>query len=198
MLSSVLDFPFVYALWQWPFIAQKFEPIVNCSEYKSAQRILDIACGPGINTKYFKGRNYLGIDLNQKYVDYARSKYGDFYKCHDAREIDATLGKFDLILMNSFLHHVSDQDTVNIINRAKMLLNPGGTIQIADITMPNENGIVKFLAKSDRGKYVRSAERLQTLVAECLNIKNQKSYSLNLFGINLWDMVYFNTQMLSA
>lgn len=49
----------------------------------------------------------------------------------DLEHSDYNRGKFDLIFTQMVLHHVTEIDT--IINRFRMLLNPGGYLAIADL-----------------------------------------------------------------
>ena len=74
-LSGVMELPWVYALWQAPFQEAKFAPIRKHHDLSSVRRVLDVGCGPGTNTPYFNGADYVGLDINPAYVVQARKKY---------------------------------------------------------------------------------------------------------------------------
>jgi hypothetical protein len=43
----------VYRAWQAPFAGQKFVPVLAHNKMQGVRRMLDVACGPGTNTKFF-------------------------------------------------------------------------------------------------------------------------------------------------
>jgi trans-aconitate methyltransferase len=58
-----------YRLWQAPFRAEKFAPILAHNDMTRIRRVLDVGCGPGTNTQYFAHGDYIGIDMNAKYIE---------------------------------------------------------------------------------------------------------------------------------
>src|SRR5262245_32644641 len=104
-----MEHPAVYAAWQAPFVAQKFAPVERRIDGLTVRRVLDVGCGPGTNARRFLGAEYVGIDINERYLASARSKYPGRFICADLETEDmGALGTFDTILVNSFLHHLPD------------------------------------------------------------------------------------------
>lgn len=67
-LTRILEQPLSYRLWQAPFAEAKFAPALRHNDLTRVRRILDVGCGPGTNAHHFEGIDYLGIDLNPRYV----------------------------------------------------------------------------------------------------------------------------------
>ena len=72
--------------------------------------VLDVACGPGAFSDLFPSESYSGIDLNPKYIDYAKSRYRGHFQVQDATKIDYPADSFDDVLVYGLLHHLSDED----------------------------------------------------------------------------------------
>ena len=70
--ANILEHSLVYRAWQIPFAGQKFAPIPAHNSLHHVHRVLDVACGPGTNTRDFAGAKYLGIDFNKHYIQDAR------------------------------------------------------------------------------------------------------------------------------
>lgn len=95
-------------------------------------RVLDLGAGEGSVTLPFLelGAKVVAVDISQSQLDALKARcepYGDMLETrrqdiHDAlRETDGT---FDLIVVNSFLHHVPDY--IGLIREATAILSPRG------------------------------------------------------------------------
>ena len=103
--DGLLEHPLVYSVWQAPFVEQKFAPAQRRLRNMAIRRVLDVGCGPGTNAKRFQHAEYVGIDINERYLAVGRSKYqGQFI--HADLEISdlSSLGAFDTIVVNSSCH----------------------------------------------------------------------------------------------
>ncbi|MBF0363792.1 MAG: class I SAM-dependent methyltransferase [Oligoflexia bacterium] len=131
IIKSVLENPRLYLLWQGTFVKQKINVI---NDIGACSKILDIGCGAGTNNSHFIFEEYVGVDINPKYISYAKKNCkGSFYVA-DAIDCDfCEWGKFDTILLNSFLHHVDGTSTVSILSNARKSLDKNGFIHIIDI-----------------------------------------------------------------
>ncbi len=112
-ISDVLDSPRVYELWQTPFAAGKMRPLARHNHLPSIGRVLEVGCGPGTNAAYFDHTHYVGLDFNPKYTEYARRRYGREFITADARTYFPPPDvRYDCVLLNSFLHHIDDENTL--------------------------------------------------------------------------------------
>lgn len=122
------------------------------------QRILDVPCGTGEFCMLFEASSYTGIDISQKYVDYARKTYKRNFFCRDARQTGFENFYFDKVLIIGFFHHLDDVSVKTVLKETKRILKKTGQILIIedDPTSPNWDIIGKFLKTYDRGSRSRS------------------------------------------
>ena len=69
-------------------------------------------------TRAILAADYLGLDINESCLAYARRRYRRRFLTTDVcRYTGEGDGRFDFILINSFLHHVEDAEAVDILRR---------------------------------------------------------------------------------
>jgi SAM-dependent methyltransferase len=192
ILSQIMEQTSAYRLWQAPFREQKLVPLRNHNDFGNVRSVLDLGCGPGTNTSHFRHADYVGLDVNERYIDYARRRYGRKFVVIDiCSYAPPPESSFDFILVNSFFHHIDDYNTLNILSKLKTLLTPDGHIHVLDLVLPEKSSIARMLARCDRGDFPRPLERWQSLFDQSFKSVILEPYSLTAFGITLWNMVYF-------
>jgi SAM-dependent methyltransferase len=196
LTATLLERTFVYRLWQAPFAEQKFAPVLAHNNLNNVKRVLDVACGPGTNTRHFAHSDYLGIDLNERYIQHARAQYGRTFVVADVCKYRVSPEeRFDFILVNSFLHHLKDSDVFEILSHLKMLLAENGSIHILELVMPKENSVAHCLARWDRGKHARSLEAWEEIFLRFFEPVFMEPYPLLGFGTTLWNMIYLKGKL---
>ena len=191
-LTDILDFPSVYRLWQAPFASAKLRPLQHDNDLCNARRVLDVGCGPGTNSPVFSHTDYLGLDLNERYIEQAQRRYQGRFEVADVRSYQAPAGEsYDFILLNSFLHHIDDQNTSKILANMDSLLSDDGHVHILELVLPERASVSRWLARHDRGKFPRSLERWKQIFSDQFDTVTLKPFSLGLCGITLWNMIYF-------
>ena len=189
LVDRLLESSAVYALWQSPFASQKFAPVALALAHRPATRVLDVGCGPGTNARWFADIDYVGLDINNDYLALARSRYKGSFIAADLETDDlSTLGSFDAILVNSVLHHLSDDTTRRVLSQLRLRLAPNGRIHVLELVLPPRPSPAWLLAKLDRGKYPRPLEQWRALLSEHFTVEEFRPYAL---GPRLWSMVYF-------
>lgn len=192
LAESILERTLVYRLWQAPFAEQKFSPILQNNDLRSVRRVLDVACGPGTNTHHFAGTDYLGVDINERYIRNARERHKRNFVAADVREYGMDTGeKFDFILINSFLHHLNDDEVRGILASVCRLLTPDGHAHIMELVLPPNASPARLLARWDRGNYARPLEQWRSIFSEYFDTDMFHPYPLTGLGVILWNMVYF-------
>jgi SAM-dependent methyltransferase len=197
--SSMMDFLLsrssVYRLWQAPFADAKLAPVLADTDFLQAHRVLDVGCGPGTNTRHFQRAEYLGLDLNPRYIEFARRHYGGEFVVADATKNQIPGSeRFDLILINSLLHHVDDNGVLAVLESAARLLSDQGYAYILDLVLPEEASIARKLALCDRGAYPRSLDHWRLLFERCLIPVKFETYCITFLGIVLWKMIYLKAR----
>lgn len=184
-----LEHPLVYAAWQAPFVAQKFAPIERHIRHDKIRRVLDVGCGPGTNAGRFEGADYVGVDINERYLAIARSRHqGRFVQADLATADLSPLGTFDTIIVNSFLHHLPDAEVDRMLGQLKCLLDPQGKVHILELVLPERRSLARMMARLDRGRYARSLTSWRQCFSAHFEPLVVEPYG---FGGGLWAMVYF-------
>ena len=130
------------------------------------QRVLDIACGPGAFSVLFDADVYVGVDINQRYIEYAQRQYKGTFHVMDARHIEFSDDSFDGVLVYGLLHHLDDDDAREVLKGVARVLKPSGRALIIE-DGPSEsrlNVVGHLLHRIDNGHFIRSAEEYRTLM----------------------------------
>ncbi len=192
LTTVIMEQPLAYRMWQAPFVEQKLAPFVRHSDRESIRRVLDVGCGPGTNTRHFARTDYLGIDINPRYIESARRRYRREFIVADVTKYRVADGaRFDCVFLNSFLHHVSTTDARRILDHLSTVLTPEGYIHILDLVLPARASVARALARWDRGEYPRPSAEWEELFKASFEPVVFEPYVLRGFGIDLWHFVYF-------
>lgn len=189
--ERLLEWTPVYRAWQVPFQESKFAPIRRHNEMGGVRRVLDVGCGPGTNAPHFAACDYLGVDINPGYIAAAKERYGRDFVVADVTTHQVEAGAFDFILVNSFFHHVPDDETDRILRHLSTLLTVDGHIHILDLVLPERPSVGRILARWDRGDHPRPLSGWREIFERYFESAVFEPYSLGVMGVTLWNMVYF-------
>ena len=192
-VTTLLEQPLVYRMWQAPFAARKLAPLRAAGVLATARRVLDVGCGPGTNAPFFAQADYLGVDLNPRYIDDARRRFpgARFAVADVTSDAFAESHRFDFILVNSLLHHLDDAGTRHVLDRVARLLSPDGTVHILDLVLPARWSASRVMARLDRGEHPRPLEEWRRLFHASFREEAFEPYPLGMGLLTLWSMVYF-------
>ena len=191
LATAILEHPLVYRVWQSPFAAGKLAPVLSHNDLGRVRRVLDVGCGPGTNTAQFSRSEYLGIDINARYVAWAGRRYGRSFVAGDITRYQLPDGqRFDFVLVNSLLHHLGDVEAGHILAAVAQTLTPDGFVHILELVLPEERSLARWLADRDRGKFARPLEEWRRLFARTFDIALFEPYAVGFPGLSMWNMVY--------
>jgi SAM-dependent methyltransferase len=175
-----------------PFARRKLAPIERRGDIRRARRVLDVGCGPGTNARYFESADYLGVDINPRYIEDARQRYGRSFVVADVTTFSVPPEeKFDFILANSLLHHIDTQAVRRLLAHLSTLLSEDGHVHVLDLVLPAERfSISRLLARLDRGDFPRPLDEWRRLFREAFDVVELETYPLGAGGLTLWNMVY--------
>lgn len=159
---------------------------------RDGDHILDVCCGTGEFAPLFSTRStehgarklgaagYLGVDLNEQYIEYARQRYGE----EDGREfaaVDATQlrlepGSFDRALFVNSMHHFPDELNRGILREVARVLRPGGRLVVIDMVGDDPRPAQRFFLDRDRGEHLRPLAAQLALVAESFTIERHATF----------------------
>lgn len=143
---------------------------------KHGERLLDIGCGPGDILEFLPDVDYLGIDIDQDYIEKANNKYGKkaSFQCTKIKDLKLEpLHTFDYVIATGVLHHLNTDESEQFFELAQRALKPNGKLLTLDgVYIENQNKISKFLLDNDRGQFIRTTEGYKELaVSRFRNIK---------------------------
>ncbi len=133
------------------------------------ERVLDVGCGYGDLALYLPNVTYVGVDVNERYIDFAqRNNTGEAeFVTADVTELSQEqYGRFDCATLIGVLHHMSDSDVTRTLKAVSGMLNPHGRLLAAEpVWEPSQPTTARVLAALDRGRYVREQTRYEELVS---------------------------------
>jgi SAM-dependent methyltransferase len=190
--SWLLERSLVYRIWQAPFVDAKLAPLRAGNELAGVRRVLDVGCGPGTNAALFEGLDYLGVDINARYITDARRRHpGRRFEVADVTTFQVKEGRFDFILVNSLLHHLDDTGVARLLAHLATLLSTDGHAHILELELPPGPSPARALARLDRGKYARPRKRWREIFEAHFVTERFEPYALRGLGVPLWRMIYF-------
>ncbi len=103
---------------------------------KQNAEVLELACGPGNITKYLLSKRpdlkTLGTDLAPNMIELAKQNNPSAaFEILDSRKIISLHKTYDAIMCGFCLPYLSKEETIQLIEDAYKILNPGGVIYIS-------------------------------------------------------------------
>ncbi len=190
--DRLLEHPMVYRLWQIPFEAAKLLPLHRYNDLRSVRKVLDVGCGPGTNAPLFEAVDYLGCDINAQYIEYASRRFKGRFVIADATLWQPPQGEsFDMVLVNSLLHHINDAGVQAALGRLREAVADDGHLHLLELVTPERGTPAHWLARADRGQFSRSVEEWVRLCDQFFTPVLVEPYQLGVLGLTLWNMVYY-------
>lgn len=172
-VERALAVPLVFELQQrlcndYGSVLEEFRPFLEVR----GRRILDFGCSTGACASRIvdmRANEYLGIDADPKYVDVAARLNPDgAFRVMDAAAMDAGLaaGSFDVVLINSVLHHIDDAVARESLRAVRRVVKPDGVVLVNEPAWgPHNNPLGTFLLTLDRGHHIRTLDATRALFA---------------------------------
>ena len=99
-------------------------------------KIVDFGCGPGSIIELLPDDiEYFGIDIEKNYIDSAIEKYskrGTFICESIGSFASEKTNYFNVALASGLLHHLDDNDSIKLLEKASSVLKPGGRLVTLD------------------------------------------------------------------
>jgi SAM-dependent methyltransferase len=139
-------------------------------------RTLDLGCGPGEFADEFEGDDYVGADLNARYIAHAQRTQPGTFLVADARKVDLPDRRFDQVLIFGLLHHLPDDDVRAVLAEARRLLVPGGRIlAVEDIPAISRLNLIGHLIHNvENGEHIRPPAEYRRLYGEAARIESEE------------------------
>ncbi len=126
-------------------------------------RILDIGCGTASILEVLPTTvTYVGYDVHEAYVDYARARWADrgtFRRARVSEMEPPAEGPFDIILATALLHHLDDDEARRLVDTVYTSLCPGGYFLTVDnVYVEGQSRIARYIVSRDRGGHIRTPD----------------------------------------
>jgi ubiquinone/menaquinone biosynthesis C-methylase UbiE len=151
------------------------EPSENIDEFlellPTKSKILDVGCGNGVDCIYVKNKGYdvVGVDMSEKMLDIARSKYPEIdFRLGDMRKLEFDKNEFDGIIAACSLIHIPKRDIPSTLNQFAGFLKHGGAVYILLQSGKSEELFVNEPFKPDEKLFVNviSSDEIERLLQD--------------------------------
>ena len=128
--------------------------------------LLDVGCGIG---QYAKAdvREYVGIDLDPRYIAYAQRRRGGgrkSFRCADVSTLADETKRFDTVLAVDLLHHLDDDAVVLLLRECARLATK--SVVVFEPVREQHGRLGRWIIKHDRGDHMRTLASLRELLAQ--------------------------------
>lgn len=139
-------------------------------------KILDLGCGTGNLSRLFPPMNYIGVDSDEKYINFARENYKREFHVMNASDLKFSGDAFDMVFSKDLFHHLKDDEFVKVLSEIKRVLKPSGKALIIEISYRMADDLLykKILRRLDRGEHIREFSALERFVRSIFSV--EKSY----------------------
>ena len=133
-------------------------------------KILDIGCGSADILSYLPSVEYVGLDSSQAYINSAKKRFGNrgtFLTKKVSKNAINEVSFFDIVLAGGVLHHLDDNEALQLFELARSALKKGGRLITLDGCYTEEQSLTaRFLLSIDRGRYLRTKDQYLCLASE--------------------------------
>lgn len=141
---------------------------IDAADIQPHDVVIDVGCGPAYYfERLWQPITYHGFDTDQGYIDWARAKWGDRATFHCGvfdEEAAADLPTPNVVFLLGLLHHLSDEQSRDLLRLTADILAPGGRVISVDTAfVTNQGRISRWMSENDRGEFVRRPEQFTEL-----------------------------------
>lgn len=140
--------------------------------------VLDLGCGTGEFCRLFDIQNYNGLDINSRYIKYAKSRnIGYNLMSGDATKIPFADDYFRAVLIHGLLHHLSNESSKVVLREVRRVIGSQGKLVLIEDTIAGErNCLGRIMQLVDRGDFIRLPKEYKYLFDGLFNITHQCLY----------------------
>lgn len=140
-----------------------------------AEELLDIGCGTGNYRSSFTCK-YSGIDINPDYIQTASANLEGRFRVMDATQLEFENNTFDHVISLATLHHLTDDQVMQMVKEAMRVCKPSGRVHILDAVLPVTPNFTfkRIIFQLDRGEFPRTHEHLWGLIGKAGKISESE------------------------
>lgn len=127
--------------------------------------ILDLGCGTGHFSSQFSNENYIGVDLNCRYLKYAKQNHKKHFINCNGTNLCFKSETFNHILVIGLFHHLDDNTSLKVLREIKRVVKKNGKVVVIedskDVLPYNILGLL--IHWLDVGNYIRERKEYSRL-----------------------------------
>jgi SAM-dependent methyltransferase len=118
------------------FFSEQKIKVVRSIENADGLRVLDLGCGDGNSTRYFRLHfpdcEYTGLDTSELSIDLAteRKIEGAEFRHYDGEKIPFPDGSFDIVFVACVFHHIDPSAHAEVLTEIRRVLHKGGRLYL--------------------------------------------------------------------
>jgi 2-polyprenyl-3-methyl-5-hydroxy-6-metoxy-1,4-benzoquinol methylase len=151
----------------WVTDKERIRRLVAAAHLTGAERVLDIATGPGYIAEAFAGtaREVVGVDLTEAMLAIGKQRTKErgisnvSFRAADAQNLPFENGAFDVVVCRLALHHL--MKPLHVLREMVRVCRAGGTVVVEDIYASEHS---QRAAYQDRWEVLRDPSHVRTLV----------------------------------
>lgn len=126
------------------------------------KKTLDFGCGSGPYSVIFPKEMYLGVDVDQKSIEFAKRKYNKQFVAINGKDLSAVNTKVEQIFAIDVFHHLPGESIKSYVKEFHHILTRNGRVLILEHFPVQEQTrmLGRLLLTFDRGKYIRDKKTL--------------------------------------
>ncbi|HYE82933.1 MAG TPA: class I SAM-dependent methyltransferase [Clostridia bacterium] len=124
------------------------------------KKIIDFGCGVGSSAALFSSPSYLGLDCDNRRVEYARKiNPGYNFGLLTGNKLPVPDASVDYVLIVSVLHHIASREISDYLNEFRRVLTSTGKVLVIEPCLFKGTYLSNsYMSWFDKGKYIRTED----------------------------------------
>ena len=155
---------------------RSYRILMAAAGIKAGDRVLDVGCGPGyfvrmISRAVGPSGSAVGVDAAEEMVGYARERTRNVSNCSfeagGAEALPFAEASFDVVVSSLMMHHLPDDLRQAAVLEMRRVLRPGGTLLLADFTIPKRGiwHVMAAISGHASGRMIQRVSPLEPLIS---------------------------------
>lgn len=184
-VHALSEQPRAFDFLRWILMAgyRSHKEVLRREGITEAASVLDLGCGTGALTGFFRPEGYVGVDINPRYIERARTKMGRYrFEVADGRSLPFADGSFDAVLIGGVIHHLDDASARTVLEETRRVLVPGKGVLVMCEAVPTRsrwNVIGRLIVALDEGDFISPAQRYLDMVRKVFGQQSVRHYPIS-------------------